>query len=364
MSVYSILEESSVTGTSKADTNGPAPRVVRSRTLDAASTHPVVVHAHAPAGRSQIWQQVLSLVRRLAPSDRPVLISGPTGAGKEVVAQFLHQQSSRSNKPLLAINCGALPEALIESQLFGHERGAFTGADVVREGFFSSVGDGTLFLDEIGELPLALQPKLLRVLETRLFRPLGAQRERSFQGRVVAATHRDLPTMVERGLFREDLLYRLNVFEVSVPSLDQRREDIPGLVELFSENQVREMHFTTEALVALAASPWPGNVRQLKSVVDRMAILCDDQLMTFESVAPFLPTKPVQSVPSSLPPTSPAQDGIAAVAAAVLRLDMTDKLSAITKAMIELAMRESAGNKSAAARLLGVHRKVIERQVL
>ncbi len=304
-------------------------------------------------GRSEPWQRTLALIRRLADSDRPVLITGQTGTGKEVAVQQLHGSGRRRDQPLLAINCAALPEALIEAQLFGHERGAFTGADGMREGFFAAVGEGTLFLDEIGELPLPLQPKLLRVLETRMFRPLGAVTERPFRGRIAAATHRDLAAMAGNGQFREDLFYRLHVFEIAVPTLEQRREDIPCLVRHFAAQQARTLRFTPEALAAITAASWPGNIRQLRAVIDRIAVLCDDDPLTSTSVLPFLPVRQ----------TTPGTDRIEAVAAAVLRLEMADKLGGITKAMIDLAMRESAGNKSAAARLLGVHRKVVERQL-
>ncbi len=306
-----------------------------------------------PVGTSVAWRHVVSLIRRLADTDRPVLITGPTGAGKDVAVQQLHHVSRRRSAPLLAINCGALPEALIESQLFGHERGTFTGADTVREGFFAAVGEGTLFFDEIGELPLALQPKLLRVIETHRFRPLGSVREQQFRGRIAAATHRDLVGMVAAGQFREDLLYRLNVFELAIPALNRRREDIPHLVRHFSADQARDLHFTPEAMIALAAADWPGNIRQLRAAVDRMAVLCDDDPMTLDSVRPFLPQGPRTLAP----------DRIEAVAAAVLRLEMADKLGAVTRAVIDLAMREADGNKSAAARMLGVHRKVVERQL-
>lgn len=204
-------------------------------------------------GESLACQRVRQLIERMAPTDRPLLIRGPTGAGKEVVARRVHRLGIQPEAPFVDVNCAAIPENLVESELFGHARGAFTGASNYRAGFFQQVGPGTLFLDEIGELPLALQPKLLRVLETREFRPVGSTDALPFHGRIVAATHRDLAQMVRDGQFREDLYYRLAVFVVELPGLDQRKEDIPALVRHFA-GQHAEL---VDQIAQLAHIAWP-----------------------------------------------------------------------------------------------------------
>jgi len=300
-------------------------------------------------GPSAAIQRLRDVLQRVSVSDRPVLITGPTGAGKELAVRAIHALGSHPEEPFLDLNCGAFPESLIESQLFGHERGAFTGADRKQQGFFSTVGGGTLFLDEIAELPLELQAKLLRVLETNTFRPVGASHVRAFEGRVVAATHADLEERVARGRFREDLFYRLNVLEVTVPSLEERRDDIPALIAHFNGKQTRPLEFTAEAIEVLREAPWPGNVRQLRNLVDRLAVFTES-VVTPEIIAAFAGRSKVKEGAS-----------FAGLVRAVLRLPDADKLQLLTSALIDEAMRLSDGNKTAAARLLGVHRKVVER---
>jgi DNA-binding NtrC family response regulator len=303
-------------------------------------------------GTSPAMQRLRSEVERVALSERPVLVQGPTGSGKELVVRALHALSESADQPLLDLNCGALPPGLIESQLFGHERGAFTGADRRHTGFFAAVHSGTLFLDEIAELPLELQAKLLRVLETRLFRPLGATMPERFSGRIVAATHADLEERVRAGTFREDLYYRLNVLEVRVPGLEDRREDIPGLVAHFAAMQPRPLAFTEEALQALRQAPWPGNVRQLRNLIDRLAVFAPEGVVTWEILERH----------GRAPPRRDLHKLVNELACAILELPQTDKLAAAEAALIETAMRRADGNKRAAARLLGVHRKVVERR--
>ena len=200
----------------------------------------------------------------------------------------IHAQGPHPDEPLLDLNCGAIPEALMESQLFGHERGAFTGADRRQDGYFALVRKGTLFLDEIAELSLPLQAKLLRVLETGRFRPVGASAVARFGGRIVAATHANLSELVSRGQFREDLLYRLDVLTVPVPALAERTEDIPALVAHFVRQQQRALRFTAEAMDLLCCMPWPGNVRQLRNLIDRLAVFAEDEEITPDVVRPFL----------------------------------------------------------------------------
>lgn len=305
-------------------------------------------------GASASMQRLRETIRRVAASDRPVLVLGPTGAGKELVVQALHSLGERPAAPLLDLNCGAIPEALIESQLFGHARGAFTGADRQQDGYFSSVGNGTLFLDEIAELPVTLQAKLLRVLESGRYRRVGATEEQVFRGRIVAATHADLEGRVREGRFREDLLYRLHVLVVKVPSLDERRDDIPALVAHFAAQQKRSLSFTDAALAALQHAPWPGNVRQLRNVIDRLAVFSDAERIDAADIQ--------QALSGGRGGVIAAPD-LRALAREVLKLPNPDKLQAFEEALISEAMTLSDGNKSAAARLLGVHRKVVERRL-
>jgi DNA-binding NtrC family response regulator len=304
-------------------------------------------------GASPQMQRLRDDIERVAMSDRPVLVTGPTGAGKELVVRAVHALSARADQPLLDLNCGALPGSLIESELFGHERGAFTGADRKHSGFFSAVRGGTLFLDEIAEMPIELQAKLLRVLESGMFRPIGASALLRFEGRVVAATHCDLEARTARGAFREDLYYRLNVLEVRVPSLEERREDIPALVAHFTGMQTRAITFTEPAIGALQSAPWPGNVRQLRNVVDRLTVFAPEGPITPEIIAELGGGKRPRD----------AARGLADFARAVLQTAHPEKLSLAENCLIDEAMRLCDGNKAAAARLLGVHRKVVERRL-
>jgi DNA-binding NtrC family response regulator len=297
-------------------------------------------------------QVLREMIARVAVCDRPVLVTGPTGSGKELAVSAIHALGPNPEAPLLDLNCSAFPAALIESQLFGHERGAFTGADARHDGFFEAVGKGTLFLDEVAELPLELQAKLLRVLETRAFRPVGATANRRFAGRVVAATHVDLEARVAAGRFREDLVYRLNVLEVRVPALEERREDIPALVAHFAASQARPLTFTEAAIEWLRDARWPGNVRQLRNLVDRVGVFAPDGPITPEIVGRF----------ASRDHARPADMGLSNLVRDVLRRSEPDKLALVEGALVEEALRLSDGNKTAAARLLGVHRKVVERR--
>ena len=230
-------------------------------------------------GDSAAMQQVRSLITRVAPTNSTVLIRGETGTGKELVARGLHNQSLRADKPLVAINCGALPEHLIESELFGHRKGAFTGADEHRTGLFEVADGGTLFLDEIGELPKAMQAKLLRFLESGEIRRVGENESLIVDVRVICATHRCLEEMVAASEFREDLVFRINTFEIHLPNLRERVEDLPLLVAHLLTRTKRggrgAAHISPEALRVLAAHHWPGNVRELANVIEHASILCD-----------------------------------------------------------------------------------------
>ncbi|HXZ48013.1 MAG TPA: sigma 54-interacting transcriptional regulator [Usitatibacter sp.] len=229
--------------------------------------------------RSSLMEDLLAKAQRVAAGDASVLIQGESGSGKELLARAIHRASPRANHPFVAINCGAIPETLLESELFGHMKGSFTGAIADQRGLFVAADKGTLFLDEIGDMPLALQVKLLRVIETREVRPIGATRAIPFDVRIISATHRDLAREKAAGAFREDLYYRLNVVSLRLPSLEERREDIPLLAEHFLARLAPrygrdKAQFSPEALELLAKATWPGNVRQLYNVVEQSIALC------------------------------------------------------------------------------------------
>ena len=238
-------------------------------------------------GASRPMEQVKRLIEKVAPTNSTVLILGETGTGKELAARAVHQHSLRTDKPFVAVNCGALPESLIESELFGHRKGSFTGADDHRVGLFEVAHGGTIFLDEIGELPKSMQAKLLRVLESGEIRRVGDNNAFEVDVRVVTATHRNLPDMVERGEFREDLMYRINTFEIHLPSLRERIADIQPLAEhLFRRFRAglkaNDQLFTPEAIDVLQKHTWPGNVRELANVIEHATILCDHPPITPE----------------------------------------------------------------------------------
>ncbi len=234
--------------------------------------------------RSARMAQLMSEARMVAASDASILIRGESGSGKEVLARAIHQASPRAGKPFIAINCGAIPEALLESELFGHARGAFTGAATARRGLVQAADGGTLFLDEIGDMPLPLQVKLLRVLQERVVRPVGATQSEKVDVRFISATHRDLEAAMQHGEFREDLYYRLDVVSLTLPRLEERREDIPLLATHFLRQLAAKYArpftgFAPEALEALATAKWPGNVRQLFNVVEQSCALSSTPLI-------------------------------------------------------------------------------------
>jgi formate hydrogenlyase transcriptional activator len=235
-------------------------------------------------GNSPALESVLEQVEQVAPTDSTVLVQGETGTGKELVARAIHNLSSRCGRPFIKLNCAAIPFDLLESELFGHEKGAFTGAIAQKIGRFELADKGTLFLDEVGDIPLPLQPKLLRVLQEQEFERLGSGRTHQVDVRLVAATHRNLLEMVKRNEFRSDLYYRLNVFPVPLPPLRGRREDIPALVEHFVEIYARRMgkqidRISPETMAELTSYPWPGNIRELQNFIERSVILTSGNVL-------------------------------------------------------------------------------------
>lgn len=307
-------------------------------------------------GSSERMVKLRADVARVAASDCPVLVTGPTGAGKELVVRAIHE-ASRPGEPLREVDCTAIPGSLMESELFGHQRGSFTGATEDKAGLFRAVGRGTLFLDEIAELELSMQAKLLRVLECRRFRAVGALDDQPLEGRIVAATLANLDERVADRSFRQDLLYRLKVLVIRVPSLDERREDIPALVAHFLSLQPRKLTLTPEALDVLTSRRWPGNVRELRSVVHRLVVYAESATVGPELVRLALEESPAP-VGTRDGPTSDED-----LVDRLLAMPGVDKLDLLERLLIERAMVKAGGNKSAAARLLGVHRKVIERRL-
>ena len=239
-------------------------------------------------GESVVIRQVKKLITQVAKSNASVLILGESGTGKEVVANCLHKMSKRNKMPYVPVNCGAIPRELLESELFGHEKGAFTGALTMRKGRFEMAQAGTLFLDEIGDMPLSMQVKILRVLQERIFERVGGNKSLQADVRVIAATHRDLEDEVKAGTFREDLFYRLNVFPIEIPPLRDRVEDIPLLFQMLNERmqEVAEssVQLTPEAMASIMQHPWPGNVRELSNLVERLGIMFPEEPVSWDDL--------------------------------------------------------------------------------
>ena len=256
-------------------------------------------------GSSPALEAVLEGVKRVAPTGSTVLIQGETGTGKELIARAIHNISPRCGRPFIKLNCAAIPLDLLESELFGHEKGAFTGAIAQKLGRFELADKGTLFLDEVGDIPAPLQPKLLRILQEQEFERLGSSRTHQVDVRLVAATHRDLAEMVRNGDFRSDLYFRLNVFPVELPPLRDRRDDIPALVEHFAEILGRRVgrsidHIPPETMMALCSYDWPGNIRELQNLIERAVILSDDGVLPNPMLTVGTQRIAVSAVPSTL----------------------------------------------------------------
>jgi two-component system, NtrC family, response regulator HydG len=298
-------------------------------------------------GHSKEMQQALDLVMRVAPTDATILIQGESGTGKEVIAKAIHHTSPRTQHPFVAVNCGALPEPLLESEIFGHVKGAFTGATAHKKGLFEEAHGGTFFLDEIGDMPLSLQVKFLRVLQEGEIRRVGSNQATSVDVRVLAATNRDLGQLMQQGQFREDLYYRLNVIPLALPPLRERREDIPALAEhflrRFGDKQHRPLSLTANAVERLLRYPWPGNVRELENAMERTAILARNDLIGPDELPPHI---------ASGTPLGPAP---------VLPREQT--LAEVEKSHILQTLERCGWNHSQAAEALGIGRTSLWRKL-
>ncbi len=299
-------------------------------------------------GNSAKMKNIIETIEQVAPTRTTVLITGESGTGKELVAQAIHQCSRRTGK-FVPVHCSALPDNLIESELFGHERGAFTGAVEMRKGRFELAEGGTIFLDEIGEIPLHIQVKLLRVLESRSFERIGGSETIVTDARVVAATNRDLKKMVEEGTFREDLFYRLDVVSLEIPPLRERKEDIPLLVkhylDVFNKENGKDIGITETAMASLCAYAWPGNIRELRNCVERMVVLCRGKMIELENV-------PVD-----------VREGVTPGIAKTVLAQPSCDLECNEKMLIERALNECKGNRTKAAEKLGISRRTLHRKL-
>ncbi|HVJ07446.1 MAG TPA: sigma-54 dependent transcriptional regulator [Acidisarcina sp.] len=302
-------------------------------------------------GSSPQMRQVYDLVRRVANLNASVLVTGESGTGKELIARAIHNMGSRSERPFVAVSCGAIPETLIEAELFGHEKGAFTGTVGAREGYLEQVGDGTLFLDEIGELSLSTQVKFLRLLQQREFSRLGSNRLIPLRARLVFATHQDLCEMVAQGKFRQDLYYRINVMRIQAPSLQEHVEDIEELATHFllkySELYQKPMtNIEPDAMALLQSYPWPGNVRELENVIQQSIILADGESLRAEDLPPHLQEESVVSIGDYQPAGS-----------------FERQLRDYKVQLAMTAVRENNGNKTLAARSLCISRAYLYRLI-
>ena len=297
---------------------------------------------------------VLRLAEHVAASNLTVLLRGETGVGKEVLCDFIHARSARAAHPIVKVHCGALPEALLEAELFGYVRGAFTGATHDKSGLIETAAGGTLFLDEIGELAPATQAKLLRVLESRELRQVGAVRSTAVDVRIVSATHRDLEAMVGAGVFREDLYYRINAITIGIPPLRERREEIPDLARSFvraacREHRRSEPALSVDALAALVGHPWAGNVRELKNTIERAVVICQTDVIQRADLGlnRFARSRPAPSPAEEAAPASP----------------LADQIEALERRRIVEALDSCGGNQAKAAKQLGMSRRTLLRRL-
>ncbi|MFQ5911755.1 MAG: sigma-54-dependent transcriptional regulator [Nitrospinota bacterium] len=304
-------------------------------------------------GRSRALREVFKQVSLVAPTDATVLITGESGTGKELIAGAIHQNSRRKDRPFIKVTCAAIPETLLESELFGHEKGAYTGAISRQAGRFSLADGGTIFLDEIAEVPASIQVKLLRALQEKTFEPLGSGKTQKVDVRILAATNRDLESSVQSGTFREDLFYRLNVFPIRVPSLRERREDIPLLAEhflkRFTEKNARPIRgFTPRAMDLLARYPWPGNVRELENCVERAVIVCRGDLIEPGHLPPAVRADAIEEEEAGLEPA---------------KVGSGRKLRDMERELILRTLHANDGNRTRTAEILGISRRTLQMKV-
>lgn len=299
-------------------------------------------------GDGPTFRRVLHAIDSVRESSATILLTGESGTGKEMVARAIHQHGNRADQPFVAVNCAAIPEGLLESEMFGHRKGAFTGAVSDRIGRFQQADKGTLFLDEVGDMPLALQAKILRALQERLIEPVGDTRERKVDVRVIAATHKNLVEAVARKEFREDLYYRLNVFPIPLPPLRERSEDIAGLAHHFAaqlgaEAGKRITGFSPVAMQAMLNYTWPGNIRELQNCVERATIVAQGPIIEEQDLPGYL-----------FQPTASHADEVLPVAPGVVPDDLDGKLAEVEKAWILAALQQTNGVQAAAAQLMGI----------
>lgn len=300
-------------------------------------------------GESPAMKAVYRMIDKVGPTKSTVLITGPSGSGKELIARAIHQRSERKNKAFIAINCGSIPEALFESELFGHKKGSFTGAVSDRDGYFVLANNGTLFLDEIGELPLSMQVKLLRVLQDGEVKPVGAVKGTIVDARIITATNRDLEKEVDEGRFREDLFYRLNIIRINAPSLEERRDDIPLLVRYFLERYNTELRksikgISSEAMAMLMGHTWKGQVRELENVIERAVLLTDSEFIQPDDL-PF------------------SRDQGAVIEPVAEDTSLNNVVAAFEKQYIQHVLRKFEGNRTETARALNIDPSTLYRKM-
>jgi transcriptional regulator with PAS, ATPase and Fis domain len=294
-------------------------------------------------GESRSIRSLLSLIMKVAPTDSTVLILGESGTGKELVATSIYEQSLRKNKPFIKLNCAAIPEELLESELFGHEKGAFTGAITSKRGKFDMSNGGTIFLDEIGDMPFNLQAKILRIIQEREFYRVGGTRTIKVDVRFIASTNQNLEQMVKEGSFREDLFYRLNVFSLHLPPLRERKEDIPLIVDHFLDKSSKPVEISSTALQMLMANSWPGNIRELQNTIERASVICDGEFIEPEHLPPLITGAFIKNGEDL--PTLPGN------------ASLDKRLGEIEKGMITEALRKTGGVQIRATELLGINQR-------
>jgi transcriptional regulator with PAS, ATPase and Fis domain len=300
-------------------------------------------------GESMAMRGLLSLIKKVAPTASTVLVLGESGTGKELVATSIHDNSQRKDKPFIKLNCAAIPAELLESELFGHEKGAFTGATKHKPGKFDMADGGTLFLDEIGDMPLNLQAKILRILQEQEFYRVGGSTTIKVDVRIIASTNKNLEKMVQEGTFREDLFYRLNVFTLNLPPLRERKEDIPLLVDFFLQGAAKKVDISSVALQMLAAFTWPGNIRELKNTIESAAVIAENGYI-----------EPAQ-LPGKI--TAAFNDSSSMDLKLPVNIPLDDRLREIEKSMITEALRKTGGVQVRATELLGINQRSLGHRI-